>query len=263
MLQRLDPRFVFLSLSTLIVVTVLLRNTLSVVAVIILAIVLAAASRLPLGWYLKRVWLFVPLFTVVILIPSMTSAFTPGHQVGYALHLFGTAIYFTKEGIVYAATFTLRVGAAVSLCVLLVATIEWSKLMNTLSRLHFPRSFVMILDMTYRYIHLMLDMVSSMFMARKSRMVGKPTSKEVRVIGSSAMASLFSKSYHMSEQVYLAMVSRGFTGAPAVVLGRRSAHRDYVFALLIAVFAVWVVLFDITRAHEALLYLWCNVGRII
>ncbi len=45
---------------------------------IILSLILAILSRVPLGWYLKRVWLFVPLFSVVILIPSMTNLVTRG-----------------------------------------------------------------------------------------------------------------------------------------------------------------------------------------
>jgi len=262
-LQRLDPRFVLLSLLALVVVTVGLHDPLSMVAVIVLAISLAAASRLPLGWYLKRVWLFVPLFTVVVLIPSMTCLFAPGHPVGHVAHLMGTPVYFTREGVAYAATFTLRVGAAVSLCLLIVATIEWSKLMRTLSLLHLPRAFVMTLDMTHRYIFLLLDSVSSMFMARRSRMVGRPASGEVKVIGSSAVATLLSKSLHMSEQVYLAMASRGFTGAPAITPIGRAAHRDYAFAALVVAFAVWLVLLDTTGAHEALVNLLVHAKGLI
>jgi len=67
-LQRLDPRFVFIFLLSLVVVSVLLRNPLSISLMILLSLILALLSKVPLGWYLKRVWLFVPLFSVVVLI---------------------------------------------------------------------------------------------------------------------------------------------------------------------------------------------------
>ncbi len=92
-------------------------------------------------------------------------------------------VYLTKEGLAYAVTFTLRVGAAVSLSILMVATIGWSRLMAAMAQLKFPPSFVIILDMTYRYIHLLLDTVANMFMARKSRMVSRPNKREIWEIG--------------------------------------------------------------------------------
>ena len=181
-LQRLDPRFVFVFLLSLVVISVLLRNPLSMALMIVLSLILAILSKVPLGWYLKRVWLFVPLFSVIILIPSMTNLVTRGQTFGPSVQLFGLDIYFTREGVAYAITFTLRVGAAVSLSILMVATIGWSRLMAAMAQLRFPPSFVIILDMTYRYIHLLLDTVANMFMARKSRMVSRPNKREIREI---------------------------------------------------------------------------------
>jgi len=254
-LQRLDPRFVFLLLMSLVVVTVLLHSTLSILLMIGLSTALAAMSQIPLRWLFKRVWLFIPLFTVVILIPAMTNLITPGHPVGPEIELFGTTIYFTREGLAFAATFTLRVGAAVTFSILMVATIGWSRLMRTMAQLRFPPALVVTMDMTYRYIHVLLDMVANMFIARKSRMVGKPTSKELRNIGSSVVASLFSKSYNMSENVYLAMVSRGYTGKPRLMAEFRSGRTDMVFAVAIASFIFIVVCFDLlvpTNLHGLL-----------
>ncbi|MDW5562495.1 MAG: cobalt ECF transporter T component CbiQ [Methanomassiliicoccus sp.] len=244
-LQRLDPRFVFLLLISLVVVTVLLHSPMSILLMIGLSTGLALMSNIPLKWLFKRVWLFVPLFTVVILIPAMTSLITPGHQVGPALEVFGTTFYLTREGLAFAMTFTLRVGAAVTFSVLMVATIGWSRLMRTMAQLRLPPAFVVTMDMTYRYIHVLLDMVANMFIARKSRMVGKPTSKELRNIGSSVVASLFSKSYQMSENVYMAMVSRGYTGRPRMMAEFRSGRIDKVFAMVIVGFMAIVTCFDL------------------
>jgi len=262
-LQRFDPRFVFLLLVSLVVVVVMLRNPLSFLLVIAFAITLAFLSRVPLGWYLRRVWLFVPLFTVVILLPSMTSLITPGEAVGWTLQMGSIDIYFTRQGLEYALTFTLRVGAAVSLSVLLVATVEWSKLMRALAQLRFPSSFIVILDMTYRYIHLLLDTVANMFLARKSRMVGKLTARETKAVGSSTVANLFHKSYQMSEQVYLAMLSRGYTGNPKMLTQFKSKGTDYGFAAVMVLFGATMVFFDIAEAQDILHSLISSLGALI
>ena len=41
-------------------------------------IVLAALSRLPLGFFVKRVWLFVPIFTGAVVLPATFSLTTTG-----------------------------------------------------------------------------------------------------------------------------------------------------------------------------------------
>lgn len=260
LLQRIDPRFVLVLFLSLIVITVLLQNPLSMLAIIVFANAMAVASAVPLGWYLKRVWLFVPLFTLVVLIPSMTSLIIPGQSVGPVLDVGGAHIYFTREGLEYAATFTMRVGGAVSLSILMMATIGWSRLMRAMGQLRFPPSFVVIIDMTYRYIHLLLDSVADMFLARKSRMVGKPTVKETRSIGSSVVASLVSKSYHMSEQVYMAMRSRGYDGRPRMSAEFREGSADHAFAALVTLFAASVLVFDRLAATAALEAIKIGVG---
>ena len=115
--------------------------------------------------------------------------------------------------------------------ILMVATIGWSRLMAAMAQLRFPPSFVIILDMTYRYIHLLLDTVANMFMARKSRMVSRPSKREIREIGGSSVTNLFNKSYKMSENVYQAMISRGYTGKPRVMSDLQGEpHRRRVHA---------------------------------
>jgi cobalt/nickel transport system permease protein len=116
--------------------------------------------------------------------------------------------------------------------------------MGALARLRFPSSFVMMLDLTFQHIRLMLDTVSRMFLARRSRMVGKTTNRELRQIGGSAVAHLFSRSFHMGEQVFLAMRARGYTGRPRLLGEPAARPADYGFAASLLAVGVALVLFD-------------------
>jgi len=66
--------------------------------------------------------------------------------------------------------------------------------------------------MTYRYIFLFLHTVNGIFLARKSRIVARTTGAEQRRWISGTIGNLMSRSFKMSNEVYMAMLARGFGG---------------------------------------------------
>ena len=85
-----------------------------------------------------------------------------------------------SDGLRAAAIFVLRVGASVSLAILLILTTRWADILKSLRVLRVPTVFVIVLSMTYRYIFLLLHTANGMFLARKSRMVAHTSGKEER-----------------------------------------------------------------------------------
>ncbi|MDX6629221.1 MAG: cobalt/nickel transport system permease protein, partial [Gaiellales bacterium] len=81
LLQRLDPRAKLLSLLVLLVAVAFVRHVPVLIAAYAVTLGLAVASRLSLAFFVKRVWLFIPIFTGIIVIPAMFSFITPGHVV--------------------------------------------------------------------------------------------------------------------------------------------------------------------------------------
>jgi cobalt/nickel transport system permease protein len=75
-----------------------------------------------------------------------------------------------------------------------------------------PQVFVLVLSMTYRYIFLFLHTLNGMFEARKSRVVARLGVSEDRRWIARSMGALMSRSFKMSNDVYAAMLARGFTG---------------------------------------------------
>ena len=76
-----------------------------------------------------------------------------------------------------------------------------------------PQVFILVLSMTYRYIFLFLHIANGMFEARKSRVVGRTSGGEQRRWITRSMGNLLNRSFKMSNDVYAAMLARGFTGA--------------------------------------------------
>ena len=77
----------------------------------------------------------------------------------------------TQEGVRSALLFVGRVAASVSLAVLLTLTTSWHRLFMALRGLKVPALFVLTVAMAYRYIFLLVGIVTDMHMARKSRTI--------------------------------------------------------------------------------------------
>jgi cobalt/nickel transport system permease protein len=230
LLQRLDPRIKVLSLVVLLVVTSLVRHIPVLLAMYLATLPLAVASRLSLGFFIKRVWLFIPLFTGVIVLPATFSFITHGHIVVPLGHWFGHRVGLTGQGLRSAGLIVIRVATSISLVVLLTLTTPWVELLAALRALRVPRMFVLVTGMAYRYLFHLLDSVTDMYTARKSRMVGRDTDAVAgrAFVGASAGA-LFGKAHALSEEVYSAMIARGYSGNARTMNRTRLGVQDLVW----------------------------------
>ncbi len=237
LLQSLDPRAKLIGALVLLIAISMSQNLGVIIALYVLTLPMAAASGVPMGFYLKRVWVFMPFFTGVVALPALFNVFTPGAPLVTLIDLASPRVYLaiTQPGVVTAAFLLLRVGASVSIAVLLILTTRWTILLKALRVLRIPQVFVLILGMTYRYIYVLLHTANNLFLARQSRVVGHVSNADDRRWLASSMGTLFAKSYGLSDDVYLAMQSRGFRGEAQVMEAMSWRGTDWVW---LAVFVV-------------------------
>ncbi len=209
LLQSLDPRAKLVMFIVVVLAAGLSNSFLALAALYAAILVAARLSLVPFDFFVKRVWLGIPFFAGMVIIPSIF--FTPGPRL-FDLALGPMHLAPSVPGLLGAAVFVMRVAVSVSLAVLLVLTAPWADLLKSLQALRVPAVFILLLQMTYRYIFLFLRTTNGMFEARKSRMVGSTSGGEHRGWISGSMSSLMSRSFKMSNDVYVAMLARGFTG---------------------------------------------------
>ena len=251
LLQRVDPRVKLLTVLALIGVAATLHHLLTLLLLNLWLFWLARSSRVPLRIFLKRVWIVVPLFTGVVVFPALFNVVHPGDPLLVLFHLphplhFGywtvpAAVAITRQGLVSAALLVLRVGASVSLAVLLTLTTRWPVLLKALRVLCIPAVFLVVLEMTYRYVFLLLQVSTEMFTARQSRMVGRSSSGEQRRFVTAAMGSLWARTHATSEEVHQAMLSRGYTGEPRSLTRFRLQPSDGVWILVVLVLSFFLL----------------------
>jgi len=94
-----------------------------------------------------------------------------------------------------------------------------------------------VLSMTYRYIFLFLHTLNGMFEARKSRVVARLGGGEDRRWITRSMGALMSRSFKMSNDVYAAMLARGFTGQIRTYSSYRMQTADWLALLATCVLA--------------------------
>jgi cobalt/nickel transport system permease protein len=246
LLQRLDVRVKVVTLIGLLVVAALLHSIPVLALMYLVTLGLAAASSISVAFFIKRVWLFVPIFTGIVVLPATLNVITAGHIVIPLGTWFGHEVGITSEGLHTAGLIVIRVATSISLVVLLTLTAPWNRLLAGLRALFVPRMFILVLGMAYRYLFHLLGSVTDMYDARRARTVGddRDVRGGRRFVAASAGA-LFGKAHALSEEVYLAMLSRGYDGNVRTL--QRSRVRWIDAAWTVACVAAAAVILRIDR----------------
>jgi len=224
-LQRRDPRAKLLAFVVLIIASGLSREWPVLVGIYALVLAAAAISSIDLGLFIKRVWLGMGLFSGLVILPSI---FFIGHRELFHIPLGLFSLTVHGDALVAAAIFVLRVCASVSLAILLILTTKWADVLKSLRVMRVPNALVLVLAMTYRYIFLVLHTANAMFLARKSRIVATTSGREQRWWIVSSVGVLMSRSLRMSEDVYQAMLARGFQGEMQSIDDYRMRAADWL-----------------------------------
>jgi cobalt/nickel transport system permease protein len=223
-LQRRDPRAKLLSFIALVVATGLSRDWFVLLALYAVVLAAAAISAIDMGLFIKRVWLGMGLFSGIVIIPSIF--FIGSHEL-FHIPLGSFNLVVHRDGLIAAGIFVLRVCTSVSLAILLILTTKWADILKSLRVLRVPSIFVLVLAMTYRYIFLVLHTANGMFLARKSRIVAKTSGGEQRWWVVASIGVLMSRSFKMSEDVYQAMLARGFQNEMRTIDNYRMRIADW------------------------------------
>ena len=237
LLQGIDARFKLLGVLLLVVCTSLLHSTPLIYGLYGLALILALLSRIEAAFFIKRVWLVLPLFVGLIALPATLNIFTPGEtavtifslEKGYHFgpYFIPPEIGMTRQGISTALLLIGRVATSMSLVVLLPLTTSWADLLKAVRSLGVPQIYVQTLGMALRYLFLLSQVIREVHIAKKSRTIrpGKTRTEQRWIAGQ--VGALFQRSMQLSVEVHRAMMARGYQGEVRILSVFHIRKRDY------------------------------------
>ena len=252
LLQSLDPRAKLISILAIVFATSLIGDLRLLIFVYSLTLLFSYLSKIDVWFFIKRVWLFIPIFAGIIAIPMIFNIFFPGDPLVQLVH-FGAgshlgpfslpeSIFITRQGVNAATIFTIRVATCVSAVVLLFLTTPQQILFKSLRTVGVPKLYVLTLEMTYRYIFLLMDLVREMYVAKKARTIkAMGMLDEQKWVGGRIGYTLI-RSLDMSEKVHMAMMSRGYNGDVRIMQEFKMRNRDYIAGTVAISMSVALVL---------------------
>ncbi len=242
-LQTLDPRARLLAV-VVYLVSVSLATTLPVLlAHALVTAAVLAVSRIRLREVLRGGLLVAVGFSILMAAPATLNLVRDGQILvplvirSGAWHLgpltVPAVIGVTREGLLTAATFCLRVLASVGMVLWLTLGTRWSDVLAGLSALGLPALVVQIAGMTVRYLHLLLRQSHEVHLGKRSRTVcRRPLVAEHAWVGS-RIGMMWLQGLHLMQEVGDAMTARGFTGELPRPGRAGLAAADWLFLSLI------------------------------
>lgn len=106
---------------------------------------------------------------------------------------------------------------------------KWYEAARALKLFFVPDIFIMVFEITLRYIFILGEAALEMLYALKLKSIGKSSNKYMPL--SSIIGNLFLKSKEMGEEMYYAMECRGFTGEYSAAYNFKLSLIDWIFIL--------------------------------
>jgi cobalt/nickel transport system permease protein len=164
-------------------------------------LVVIALSRVPLTYLLPRMVVEVPFIVFAVLLPFLT--------LGPRTEFLGLTV--SAPGLLAAWTLLAKATLGVLAGLTIAATTEPQEVVRGLERLRLPNTMVQIMAFMIRYLEVVGDDLRRQQIALASRGFSARNPRHWPILARSAGA-LFIRSYERGERVYLAMLSRGYTG---------------------------------------------------
>jgi len=249
LLHSVDARAKTLGFVGLIVVMTCVHHLPTLALGIGLAVALAFAAHIPLRRLLGA-WLLVPFISLLLTLPVMLNIITPGHSL-WVLWPAGAhlgpwrspgILAVTDAGVLVTVRFLLRITACAILILLLTATTRPVRLFRSLRLLGMPQIFVMLLTMMERYLGVIARAGEEIHLAKLSRSIVPGSVRMEQAWVAAGMGSLFRRTHALGEDVYHAMLSRGYTGEVHLLDDPHWQVSDWLFLAAMLILGVLFVL---------------------
>ncbi len=241
--QTLDARIKILFLLFFLVLVSLKQEILPEIAIGLFVFSLMILSRLKVLPLFRKILLITLVFGPLLALPSAFNLFRPGEMLWPLLRLsrphevwiysVPETIGITKEGLYGLGMISLRVFNSLALSLLLFYTTPFQEVIRTLKLFRVPDAFLIVFTLTFKYLFLFAKIIEEMHLAKKSRLLREPRPQEARRWVLGRIALIFRKTQKRAEEVYRAMLCRGFSDRIRIQEMPKLRPRDGIWGFLL------------------------------
>ncbi|MGZ3595259.1 MAG: cobalt ECF transporter T component CbiQ [Syntrophales bacterium] len=251
--QKLDPRVKVIFLILFVFIVSLKTDILPETVITLFTFLLVVASRINIAQFYKKIAALTFIFGFLVVFPSAFNVVTPGELILPVIHLshpYEFLIYhipeeigITRQGLDGVMMLCLRMMNSLAISFLVISTTPFHRVVKALQVFRVPQALLLVITLSYKYIFIFAKTVEGMYLARKSRLVGIVRDDEARIWVAGRIAHMFRKSMSRYEEVFRAMVARGFAQEVRLSdLGGLTAtdRLSGGFFLLAGIFLLWI-----------------------
>ncbi len=246
LLQRIDARVKILFLLCFIIQVNTVHQIPTQLYISAFLLVLYLLSHLNVIDIYKKILLFSFFFGFLVIAPAALNVVTDGKIILNLYHFqeakqfwiyhIPAEIGLTKEGILVVAKLYLKVINSLTITFLVFYTTPFIEIIKSLKVFKVPDMFLLIITMTYKFIFILAHTVQETYFALKLRWWKKVRNSEADSIIAGRIVYIFHKSWRRYEEVFSAMIARGFTGRVDFCYLRKITKGDiYFLGLFLAV----------------------------
>ena len=218
--QNLDARLKVLFLVFFVVIVSLKRDIVPEVMIALIMALMVSLSHIDFVRFYRKIVGLTFFFGFLVVFPAAFNVITPGEMIipvmtlskahDFWIYHIPREIGFTRQGIEVVFMLCLRVMNSLTISLLVIHTTPFHKIIKALQVFRVPNTFLLIITLSYKYIFVFAKTVENMYLARKSRLVGMVKNDEARMWIAGRIVFLFRKTMARYEEVFSAMVARGF-----------------------------------------------------
>jgi cobalt/nickel transport system permease protein len=251
--QKLDPRVKVIFLIFFVVIVSLKRHIFPEAVIALFVFLLVASSRINLAQFYKKIVGLTFVFGFLVVFPSAFNIVTPGELIlpvmtlsqpyEFIIYHIPEEIGITRQGIDGVMMLCLRMMNSLAISLLVIYTTPFHRIIRALQVFRVPPALLLVITLSYKYIFIFAKTIEGMYFARKSRLVGMVKDHEARIWVAGRIAHMFRKAMSRYEEVFRAMVARGFAEEVRLSdIGKLTAV-DLLsggFFLLVGIFLLWM-----------------------
>lgn len=185
-------------------------------------VLLMTLGELPLFPLIKRLIIALP-FTLLVGISNVIF----NREIVLYVWSFGIT-----EGMLSFCSILIKTVLTVLMVLILISTTSMNDIIYTIIDLKIPSIIVLQIMMTYRYIGILLNEVSTMYYGYRLR---APKEKGIKLKDMAPfLGQLILRSFDRAERIYNAMKCRGFSGDMPIAMKRKLSQKSFIYIITVS-----------------------------